>query len=319
MKSGLITKFVKSMVQITNLVQQQKALILVVGLKVGISPMLSYLLYILRYVFWVFGNLLRKLGNPPDYIILALEESYQELPEIQGGFLQRRLFKKKESLAELTNQFQIIGNDHRVKGVVLHTRPMRMPLSQLETLRDLVSGLRSSGKYVIAWAHTYENSNYYVACAANEILLQPGGFALPLGMQLSFVFLADAFKKIGVKAEFVRVSPYKTAGDQFSRKEMSDEMREMANWLVDDTYENFVDAIAKGRGVDNQTARTLVDQAPFTDLEAIDAGVVDSIISAEDLPRHLEMEGNPAKLATWSSIHRSLLRIPPSPPGKYVA
>ena len=281
--------------------------------------MLSRLIYALRKLLWLLGNLRRRLGKPPDYVVFVLEGPYPELPEPRSGFLRRRLFPTRPSLRELSEQLRAVAADPRVRGVVLHLRPLNMPPAQLQTLRDLIGELRSAGKRVVAWSHTYENNSYYVACAADEVLIQPGGFALPLGMHLGFVFLADALKRIGLKAEFIQISPYKSAGDQLSRDSMSDEMREMIGWLMDDVYAGFTRAIAEGRGLDDDGARALVDNAPYDDLKAVEAGVVDATVGEEDLPSHLGSPERPARLVPFEAARRRLLRRPPDPPGRYVA
>ena len=281
--------------------------------------MLARAIYGIRWLLWLAGNLPRRLGRPPDYVVFVLEGPYPELPEPRAGFLRRRLFPSRQSMAELAEQLRDVAEDPRVRGVVLHLRHLRMPAAQVETLRGLMGELRTAGKRVVVWSHSYENSSYYAACAASEVLLQPGGFALPLGMHASFVFLADALDRIGLKAEFVQVSPYKSAGDQLSRSSMSDEGREMINWLVDDAYARFISSIAQGRELDEDRARALVDNAPYDDLGAVEGRVVDGTVGGEDLPVHLGSRDRPARLASWVEARGRLLRRPPRPPGRYIA
>lgn len=281
--------------------------------------MLARVIYTIQKILRLLGNLRRRLGKPPDYVVFVLEGPYPELPEPRAGFLRRRLFPRKQSLAELAEQLRAVAGDHRVRGVVLHLRPLNMPPAQVQTLRGLIGELRSAGKRVVVWSHTYDSNSYYVACAADEVLLQPGGFVMPLGMHLGFVFLADALKRIGLKAEFVQISPYKSAGDQLSRSSMSDQMREMIDWLMDDAHAGFTRAIAEGRGLDDDGARALVDNAPYDDLTAVEAGVADAVVGEEDLPSHLGSAERPVRLTPFEAARGRLLRRPPDPPGRYVA
>ena len=276
--------------------------------------MLARLFYAIRCALWFIGNLRRRMGTPPEYVSFMLEGPYQELPDPPASFLQRRLSQPKQSLSELGEQLRRIAGDPRVRGVVLHLRPLSMPLSQLQTLRGLIAELRAADKRVVTWAHSYDSAGYYVACAADEVLIQPGGVVHPLGTQRGFLFLADALKRIGLKADFVQTTAYKSAGDPLSRSSMSDEMREMVDWLMDDIHAGFLDAVAQGRGLDKDGAETLVDGAPYHDLGAVDAGVVDTIVGEEDLPAHLH-----SPLADWEIVRGRLLRPPPVPPSRYVA
>jgi len=194
-----------------------------------------------------------------------------------------------------------------------------MPFAQLQTLRDLIGELRAKGKRVIAWSHTYDTANYYVACAADEVFLQRGGGIGPLGLRQRFLFLADALQRVGLKGDFVQISPYKSAADFLTRNRMSDEVREMASWLMEDLFGALCRGITAGRRLPEASAKALVDGSPYTDLKALEARVVDKLVSEEDLPVHLGSAEKPARLMSWEEARRRLLRRPLLRPGRYVA
>ena len=280
---------------------------------------MRYIITGIRYGFWAIGNLLRRLRRPPDYVVFIIEGAYPELRAPRAGFLRKRFFPDRLSLQELGEQFQAVQQDPRVPGVILHLRSLKLSAAQVQTIRGFIAQLRSSGKRVVAWASSYDNTRYYIAAAADEILLQTGGDASPLGVRSTFVFLADALERAGVKADFIQISPYKSAADPLMRANMSDEMREMSNWLIDAYYDDFIQAVASGRNLEEAAAKALVDGAPYTDLQALDAGVVDKLISEEELSAYLGTGENPARLTTWEAVRKNLLRPVPTARGRYVA
>ena len=274
---------------------------------------------LIRYPIWWIQSLDRRLRKPPDYVTFVLSGEYSEYPQPRGNLIMRRIRPQKVSLMELGAQFRLVAEDPRVKGVVLHLRPLVMAPAAIESLRDLVKELRESGKRVVAWATFYAPSNYLVACAADEILMQPSGEVSALGMGRTYPFLAKALKKIGMEGDFLPITPYKSAGDMFSRKDMSKEVRKMSNWLMDSAYEERLQAIGEGRGIDVDAARDLVDKTPMPDDKALELSVVDGLLSEEDLPKHLGTDANPARMATWDASAVSL-RVPrPERMGGYVA
>jgi protease-4 len=281
--------------------------------------MITYLFYGIRNLFRLLGNLFRRLGKAPDYVMFTLEGEYPEVWDPPGNFIERRLRPPRLSLQEIAEQFRTIAEDRRVSGVVLHLRQLEMDQARLESLRDLILELRQAGKRVITWSTRYFPGTYFVACAADEILLQPGGHIAPIGLQRTYPYLAESLGKVGVKGDFIQISPYKSAYDVFMRKDMSDEVREMSNWLMDSAFEQIVAAISTGRGISEQQARELVDSTPCMDLKAIEMGVVDRTISEEDLPEYLKQDDKPAKLATWEEAKPRLFRGPLPRPGRYVA
>ena len=274
---------------------------------------------IIRYPVWVIRSLFRRLRKPPAYVTFTLAGEYSEYPQSPGSFIMRRIRPPKISLLELGEQFRLIGGDPRVKGVVLHLRPLQMAPAAIESLRDLVKDLRNSGKRVVAWATFYAPSNYLVACAADVILMQPSGEINALGMGRTYPYLARALKKVGIEGDFIPITPYKSAGDMFTRKNMSKEVRKMANWLLDSVYEERINAISEGRGIDAKGVRALVDQTPMPDIQALELSVVDGLLSEEELPKYLGSDRKPARLATFEAAQVTLKIPPPVRRGKYLA
>jgi len=198
--------------------------------------------------------------------------------------------------------------------VVLHLRPMDLTAVQVDALRELVADARAAGARVTCWAPGYTASTYCVACAADEVLMQPGGLLAPLGLVREHVFLTDALDRAGVRVDLLQVSPYKTAGDAVTRRGLTPEAREMAGWLADAAFADRLAAISSGRRLDEAAARALVDSTPLTDEQALEAGAVDALVSEEDLPARLGGE-----VRSWSGARRRLPRPRPEPPGRVVA
>ena len=281
--------------------------------------MLAYPLYWLRYIFWLFGKLKRRFGRGPETAILILGGDYAQIPQPAPNFILARFRPPKISLLQLGEQFRQVAADPRVKTVVLHIRPLELPLAKLDVLRGYIHELQKAGKKVITWSYRYGLGEYYLACGAEEIILLPGGEIGPLGIAREYVFLADALEKIGVQADFVQITPYKSAGDMFTRREMSDEVRQMGEWLAESAWDEIVTAIAVGRNLETTSVRELLDQTPCTDLVAKELGLVDTLLSEDDLPVYLGSKAEPATLTPWKFALGQLHRKPPRKPGKYVA
>ncbi len=281
--------------------------------------MLNYLSYAIRTIFRWTSNLVRKLGKGPEYILFTLGGDYPMLPKPGGNPLWRLFRPAKTSLWELCEQLRWIAADHRVKGVVFVLRPLLLPLAKIDELRQAFTDLRSAGKRVVVWSYTYDTTSYYLATAADQILLLPGGLLAPIGLYRSYTYLADALAWVGIQADFIQVSPYKSAMDSWTRREMSEQVREMGNWLADSTYQELLAAVAEGREVDLKEARAILDQTPCTDLEAQEIGAVDALLGEEEIPSFLGEAGKAVNLEPWSSARRRLIRQPLKKPGRYLA
>ncbi|HYR47780.1 MAG TPA: S49 family peptidase [Candidatus Polarisedimenticolia bacterium] len=277
------------------------------------------MLFPFRYLWWLIGSLRARLGRPPDYVTFLIEEEMPVLPDPPIPLWQRFFRRQRLSLRELGRRFAVIEKDPRVKGVALHLRPVPMSLAVLQDMRELVARLRKSGKRVIAWAPFYTTGTYYLACACDEILMLPTGIVQPLGLSSTGMFLAQGLARVGIQADFVQVSPYKTAADVLTRSKMSDEMREQIRWLLKSQHEQLVDAIKDGRKLDADAALQVIDGSPYTDEQALARKVVDAVLSEEQLPQRLS-SGAEVRIGDWDQARRRMSR--PAPRlrlGNYVA
>jgi protease-4 len=89
--------------------------------------------------------------------------------------------------------------------------------------------------------------------------------------------------------------------------------------LAESTYRELVRALADGRGVTEAEAGAWIDGAPYTDLEAVSAGLVDAIVSLESLPEHLGSEDRKVRLQRWAKARKAVVPRPPARPGRHVA
>jgi len=272
------------------------------------------ILFPFRYLWWLVSSIRRSIGKPPEYVVFVLEENMPTLPDPPRPFWQR-FSPKRLSVSELGERFDAIGRDSRIKGVLLHLRPTGMSMAALQDVSELVAKLRRSGKRVVAWAPFYTTGTYYLACACDEILLMPGGVVQPLGFASTGVFLAEGLARFGISADFIQVSPYKSAADPLTKSRMSNELREQLTWLLDSQHKELMTAIGKARVLDEAGVKQLIDCSPYTDDVVVEQHVVDRLVSEEELSVHLA-----STIGTWERAERRMRRPAPTLRfGKYVA
>jgi protease-4 len=168
--------------------------------------------------------------------------------------------------------------DDTVDGIVLTIGSIQAGWGKLNEIRGSLLELRRAGKRVICYLEGGGNGEYYLASAADRILLNPGGYLLLSGLRTEVVFLKETLDKLGVKADLEHTGEYKTASDLLMRGTMSDAHREMEEWILDDLYSHFVEGIADGRGMRKEEAIEKIDGGPYLAGGAYDAGLVDTLV-----------------------------------------
>ena len=185
-------------------------------------------------------------------------------------------------LQALVEALRRAERDREVAGLVAHVGPRPITLPQSGELRDAVARFRASGKVSIAWTESFGeldagNVGYHLASAFEEIWLQPSGGVGLTGVAARAVFVREALDRLGVKPQIGKRHEYKTAADTFLRNEMSEAGREMAHRLAESATETIVADVAASRGLDRAAVRELVDRAPLTAAEALEARLVDRL------------------------------------------
>ncbi|MCC6801385.1 MAG: S49 family peptidase, partial [Anaerolineae bacterium] len=248
-------------------------------------------------------NRLRARYKDLDTIILTLPASMPALPDTRGWLRQRVQGAPPLSLWELDRIFRRIAADPRPQNVILKISGLALPLADLQTLRGSITRLRAAGKRVVCFAQTYDTAGYYVASAADSILLQPGGELMTVGLRQEAIFLKDALDTIGVALDVVAITPYKGALDQFSRETISPEGREQLEWLIDSRYAMIRDGIAAGRGWTLEQAQAMIDTSPHVAEPALKAGYVDAVVNEEGFAAYLKGK----YLHLWKDADRKLV------------
>jgi len=252
----------------------------------------------------------RLLGRPPDYVWLEVSGSLPEF-EQKVGFLRRRVSPgpPAPSLEGLRERLDRISADGRPKGVILRVRDLGAGWTALEELRMELARFRGRGGRVVAYLTEPDTRTYYLACAADEVFASPVSTVNVTGVRATVNFLKDGLDGIGIEAEVISVSPYKSAGDTFTRNDFSEEAREQAERLLDARFATLVEAISEGRDMTVEEARAKIDHAPFSAREALDESLLDGVCYEDELNERLGTEEKRTTLAEWGRARRTL-RMP---------
>ncbi len=144
-----------------------------------------------------------------------------------------------------------------------------------------VKRFRKAGKPVVASLGSVAASGgYYVATAADQIYANPGSLTGSIGVVMQMTNVEGLLKKVGVEYVVVKSGRYKDIGN-FARA-MSPEERRILQALLDDVYNQFVDAVAQGRALDRQAVLGFADGRIVSGQQAKEIGMVDALGGLED-------------------------------------
>ena len=216
------------------------------------------------------------MGKIIDVTIKGVVKERMNMPPMFGSD------DSTTDLFELFRLFQRVKQDDSVKGVLVRLSPVGAGWGKCQEIRDLIKGVRQAGKKVWVWLPLGTNKEYFLASAADEIIMPPAGFLLTMGLRAEITFMKGLFDKIGVEAEIIHVGDYKAAGEPYTRNEMSPEFREAMEQLIDDILDAYVDGVCSATKLKPAQFRKLLDGGPYHADTAKKAGLVDRVSYLDD-------------------------------------
>ena len=219
--------------------------------------------------------LVLKLGGPlPDYVA--------EDP------LNRLFGRDERSLTSLLSQLRKAKADKRIKGVLLELDLTSAGWGKAEEIRDAIREFRASGKPVYAYMEYGANKEYYIATACDRVYVAPIGDLMIVGLAADVMSLGGSLEKLGIQMDFYQIGKYKTAPEQYTRKEMSEANREVINAILGDFFDRFVANVAQARNKSVEDVRAAIDSAPLGAGEAKAAGLIDDAKYRDEVEAELK-------------------------------
>lgn len=223
-----------------------------------------------------------------DNSVLALRVS-GPLPDYVPEDPFRRFFGgSDQSLTSLVLQFKKAKADKRIKAILLEIDGSGAGWGKSEEIRDAIADFRSAGKPVYTYMEYGMNKEYYIASACDRVYMAPPGELFINGLAADVMFFRGSLDKLGVYPDMYQIGKYKSAGDTFTRKEMSEAHREYINSFLDDLFNRYLEAIATARGKSKEDVRAIIDNAPYGAEKAKEVGLIDGVGYRDELEKELK-------------------------------
>ncbi|MEK6678762.1 MAG: signal peptide peptidase SppA [Nitrospirota bacterium] len=135
-------------------------------------------------------------------------------------------------------------------------------------------------KVVASMGTVAASGGYYVACASDWIVANPGTLTGSIGVIMEFANLEGLFKKIGVEGVIIKSGKHKDIGSPF--RSITKDEKELLQAIIDDVYAQFISAVADGRKMKPEAVKELADGRIFTGRQAKELKLVDELGTMQD-------------------------------------
>ena len=188
-------------------------------------------------------------------------------------------------LDQILSNIRLAKNDDRILGIWLDGASMSMGSASAKAIRDALLDFKQSGKWIIASAKQYGQTNYYVASVADRICLDPTGSVSWNGLAAQKMYYTRLFEKIGVEMQIIKVGTFKSAVEPYFRTSMSPEDRMQTMQYVNGIWDEYKAEVSEARNIPVDQLNALADQ--YMGLQSaqaqLQAGLVDTIVYTQDM------------------------------------
>ena len=203
---------------------------------------------------------------------IELKGALREGPALPGLFGE-----VEETFASVLKRFDKAADDDDVDAIVLHINGPTLGWGKLNELRQALAKVRGKGKRIFAWLESGMTQDYLLACACDQIVLPESGVLMLPGLRAEVTFYKNLFDKLDIHAETLRVGEFKSAGEPYSRAEMSPQFRQEMEEVLDDYYRQVIETIAKDRKLSEESVKATVDIGVLTSADAKARGLIDAL------------------------------------------
>jgi len=184
----------------------------------------------------------------------------------------------------VTSELRKISKITTIKAVVLRINSPGGSIGAVQEIYEEVNRLKEKGKkVVVSMGDVGASGAYYIACAADKIVANPGTITGSIGVLMSLGNMEELFRKIGIKVEVIKRGKHKDIGSL--SREMTAEEKKLLQGLIDDAYDQFLQVVIEGRNLKKSKAKKIAQGQVFTGRQAKNLGLIDEIGNFQDAVR----------------------------------
>ena len=193
-------------------------------------------------------------------------------------------------------QVKKFSQDKRIRGIVLRIDSPGGSVGPSQEIYDEILKARKGGKIIYASMGTLAASGgYYIASAAEKIFANPGTLTGSIGVIMAFSNAKGLMEKIGLQPEVIKAGEYKDIGSP--ARAMTKKEKSLLQSVVSDVHQQFIEAVAIGRGISIEEVTKIADGRILTGRQAHSLNLVDQMgglqVSIEQLAKKVGIIGIP--------------------------
>jgi len=182
-----------------------------------------------------------------------------------------------ESVIEEIKEY---AKDSSIKAIVLRVDSPGGAVAPSQEIHEEIIKAKQNKKIIVSMGTVAASGGYYISAPADRIVANAGTLTGSIGVIMELPNIEGLMKKIGVETQIVKSGKHKDMASVF--RSMTPEEKQILQAVLDDVHNQFISAVAEGRGMKFEDIKNIADGRIFTGRMAMDIGLVDELGNLQD-------------------------------------
>lgn len=177
-------------------------------------------------------------------------------------------------------QLRTFARRDSIKGIVVRIDSPGGAVAPSQEMFQAVQRAGDDKPLVVSMGSTAASGGYYISVGAKHIIANPGTVTGSIGVISQVFDVKGLLDDLDVKVNTIKTGKFKDTGSPF--RDFNDDDRHYFDQLIADIYDQFVEDVAKARGLKVDKVRALADGRVYTGRQAKKLGLIDQLGTFED-------------------------------------
>ncbi|SNR64633.1 signal peptide peptidase SppA [Desulfurobacterium atlanticum] len=178
------------------------------------------------------------------------------------------------------NKLDRLRKEKRVKAIVLRVDSPGGSVVPCQEIYNEILRVKKDKPVVVSMGSVAASGGLYISSAATKIFAEPATITGSIGVIMQTMNFKKVADKVGIKVITVKSGPHKDLLNPFKDIDKGD--IEIVQNLINDVYEQFLEAVSKGRGIEVSKLKKIADGRVFSGRQALKFGLVDKLGDLHD-------------------------------------
>jgi protease IV len=209
-------------------------------------------------------------------------------------------------------QLKKMGDNPSIKAIILHIDSPGGGVAASQEVYTEVLRIREHKKKIVvaSMASVGASGAYYISCACDKIMANPGSITGSIGVIAEYYNYGELLRWAKMQSVVFKSGELKDAPSPV--RALTENEKKYMQSIIDDMYNQFTQAVSKGRKMDIASVKLLADGRVYTGLDAKAKKLIDEVGSFQDAVEYTaklaQLQGEP-KLVHTPKERRTLIDL----------